>query len=310
MCEDNQTEAVEVVLLGFRELHNFKILLFTLILLTYMVIMTGNLLIVLVVSTSTHLNVPMFYFLKHLALADVIFTTSIVPFMIHVILMGEKTMSVTACTVQLHFICVSASVQCFLLAVMSFDRYMAIRKPLNYILIMTPRLCLLFVAVCWSLPLTLLSSELFLIYQFKFCGRNYIDHFFCDFAPLAKLTISDLSIYTVLDVCVSIALMCIPFAFIIITYILIFFSFIKIPSVTGRKKFFSTCSSHLSSVFTYYVTLIIIYMVPSEEESKNKFRSLLIMLVTPLMNPIIYSWRNKEIKGALKKLPMTVFLAC
>ncbi|XP_063302548.1 olfactory receptor 11A1-like [Pelobates fuscus] len=308
MCDDNQTEAVEFVLLGFRELHNFKILLFTLFLLTYIAIMTGNLIIILVVSTSTHLNVPMFYFLKHLALTDVIFTTSIIPFMLHVILVGERTMSVYACIIQLHVVGVTGSAQCFLLAVMSFDRYMAIRKPLNYTLIMTPRLCLLLVVGCWLSLLTLVSIELFFIYQFKFCGRNYIDHFFCDFAPLVKLTISDISIVKFTDIFLIISLMFIPFVFIIITYILIFFSIMKIPSVTGRRMFFSTCSSHLSSVCTYYVTMIIIYAVPSGAESENKFRTLLYFLLTPLMNPIIYSWRNKEIRGALRKLPTIVFL--
>ncbi|KAM8972696.1 olfactory receptor 5G29-like [Pelodytes ibericus] len=304
MCEDNQTQVNEFRLLGFQGLYNFKIQLFALFLLVYIAIMGGNLLIILLVTISDHLNSPMFYFVKHLALADVLLTTNIVPFMLHVIIMEQKVISLTGCIIHLYSFGVSGFVQCFLLAVMSYDRYLAIRKPLRYTIIMDPKTCLHLVTGSWFIVFALISSEIIIVCQLHFCANSYIDHFFCDFGPVVGLSTSDTSALMLLDMIISFTMIFTPFAFIIITYILICFTIFKIPSATGRTKFFSTCGSHLTTVGTYYVTLILVYMVPAGEDSfnVNKFRSLLYVVVTPLMNPIIYSLRNQEIQGALRKI--------
>ncbi|XP_063302549.1 olfactory receptor 5P66-like [Pelobates fuscus] len=306
MCEDNQTEVREFVLLGFGHLHKLKILLFTLFLVIYSVILGGNLLIVLLVTTTDQLNVPMFYFLKHLALSDIVLTTDIIPLMLDVTIKEQRAISRVGCITQLYIGAVSSYVQCFLLAVMSYDRLLAICNPLKYTLIMSPNVCLQLVAGLWLSFLTLISSEMILCYQLQFCGQSYIDHFFCEFVPLLNLTVSDASVLRMLDAFFSIPLIFFPFVFIVITYVLIFFSIMKITSLTGRSKFFSTCFSHLISVCTYYVTLVVVYIIPYGEDAfdLNKFRSLLYMAVTPLMNPIIYSLRNTEIRRAIQKLFM------
>ncbi|XP_053319911.1 olfactory receptor 6X1-like [Spea bombifrons] len=191
---------------------------------------------------------------------------------------------------------------------MSYDRYLAIRKPLRYSLIMCPDLCMQLVAGCWFLVFVLVSAEIVVLCQLHFCGRNYIDHFFCDFGPLVQLATSDTSALMLLDLVISILMIFLPFVFIIMTYVSILITILSIPSRTGRKKSFSTCTSHLMTVCTYYGTLITVYMIPSEENdfNINKFRSLLYVMVTPMMNPIIYSLRNQEVLGALRKVLLFV----
>uniref|UniRef100_A0A8C5M9Y9 G-protein coupled receptors family 1 profile domain-containing protein n=1 Tax=Leptobrachium leishanense TaxID=445787 RepID=A0A8C5M9Y9_9ANUR len=305
MCEGNQTQVTAFVLLGFRSLPNLKLLLFTLFLLVYVALLAGNLLIVVLVTINDHLkNIPMFYFLKHLSSADVLLTTSIVPLMLSIIIMDGMVVSVVGCIIQFSFFGVSGFVQGYLLAVMSLDRYLAIRCPLRYTVIMSPRLCFQLVSGCWFIVFTITSSEVAIIGQLEFCDQNDIDHFFCDLLPLAELATSDTSMLLSMDFSVAVIGLCIPFNFIISTYLLIFFMITRIRSVSGRRKFFSTCSSHLTSVCTYYVTLTIVYMAPSGENSatENKFRSLLYIVGIPLVNPIIYSLRNQEIKAALNKV--------
>ncbi|XP_063302622.1 olfactory receptor 1361-like [Pelobates fuscus] len=304
MCEDNQTQVPEFLLLGFQGLYHLKGLLFMLFLIIYTAILCGNLPIIVLVTTIDHLNVPMFYFLKNLSLADLLLTTSVMPFTLNIIITEEMIVPIAGCLTQLYLVGVSGFVQCFLLAVMSYDRYLAICQPFRYTLIMTPNVCLSLVSGSWLLIFILISSEFVIIFQLKFCGLNYIDHFFCDFGPIVTLSISDTSLLRTLDFIISVNMIFVPFVFIVITYIFISFTFINISSKAGRRKFISTCGSHLSTVCTYYVTLIVVYIVPSGENSinVNKFRTLLYILGTPLANPIIYSFRNQEIRAALGKV--------
>ncbi|XP_063302552.1 olfactory receptor 5P68-like [Pelobates fuscus] len=303
MCEDNQTEITEFILVGFQGFYNIKITLFILILIIYIVIIISNLLILVLVTISDNLKLPMFFFLKHLALADVMVPTSIVPLMLDVLLKEKRRVSVADCITQLHFSGVSGFSQCFLLAAMSYDRYIAILKPLRYSLIMNPNICLALIAGSWIIVFILISSGIIMILHLQFCGQNYINHFYCDFFPVVALSTSNTSILLLHELLTSIVMVFVPFVFIIITYVFIFFTIIRIPSASGRSKSFSTCSSHLTSVCTFYVTLLIVYMVPPDENniSMNKFRSFLYILVTPLLNPIIYNWKNKEIRRAMRK---------
>ncbi|XP_063302561.1 olfactory receptor 10J5-like [Pelobates fuscus] len=310
MCKENQTEVTEILLLGFKSVYNQKTLLFVLFLLVYIAILGANLIIIVLVAITDHLNIPMFCFLKHLALADVILTTSVVPFMLHIMIMKKRTLSIAGCITQLYIFCISGFVQCLLLAVMSYDRYLAICHPLNYNLIMSPKVCLQLVYGSWFLVFTLITTEIILVFQLQYCGLNFLDHFFCDFGPVVKLSTSDTSTLMLLDFFISITLIFVPFVFIIITYILIVFTIIRIPSVTARRKLFFTCSSHLTIVCTYYVALFVVYLMPSRDNSMNlnKFRSLLYIIVTPLMNPIIYSLRNTKIRVALRKVVMQIIV--
>ncbi|KAM5171503.1 olfactory receptor 5P81-like [Mantella aurantiaca] len=302
MCEDNQTEVAEFLLLGFQNLHKLKIIFFLLFFISYIVIFSGNLIIIVLISIDNHLKIPMFYFLKHLAIADLMITTTIVPMMLEIILKDTITISVTACIVQLYCCAIFGFVQCLLIAIMSYDRYLAICNPMHYHLIMKPNMCLQMVVGAWLLIL-FASSEFVLVYQLQFCGGNIIDHFFCDYGPFIELSTSDISLLVLVDLSLGIIFIFVPFSFIIVTYVLIFFSIIQLSSTNGRWKAFSTCSSHLGTVCTYYGSLMIVYITTSDERSPNinKCMSLFYIVATPLGNPIIYSLRNHEIRKSLQK---------
>ncbi|XP_018426213.1 PREDICTED: olfactory receptor 11L1-like [Nanorana parkeri] len=303
MCQDNQTKVTEIHLLGFQGLDNFNLLIFSILLLIYIAIVFGNLLIILLVSTNNNLKIPMFIFLQHLALADALLATCVVPVMAELILKTKWKMSVAGCITQMYFYFNFGFVQCFILAVMSYDRYVAICNPLHYILIMDRRICSLLSYGCWVVTWSLCSPEFIFITQFQFCGPSDIDHFFCDFGPIVELSTSDTSIVQWLDFTYSVLVLFCALTFIIGTYGYIFVIVLKISSSTARRKSFSTCSAHLISVGAYYGSLITIYVSPSNEMSSNvnKYSSLLYTVVTPLMNPIIYSLRSQEIKQAAHK---------
>ncbi|XP_056425595.1 olfactory receptor 10A7-like [Hyla sarda] len=304
MCEENKTKVTEFHLLGFRNLYNFRTFFFIVLLAIYSVIVVGNLLIILLVSFIDHLQIPMFYFLKHLAVADLLLTTTVVPVMLDIILKEGAVISVIGCLIHLCVYGIFGSVQCFVLAVMSYDRYLAICNPLHYVFLMNPNKCLQLVFGSWSLVVTLTLSEIVSIGQFEFCGLNTIDHFVCDFRPVIELITSNSSIIIIGDFVISGFMSLFPFAFIIIAYIYIVITILKISSSTGRKKVFSTCSSHLITVCTFYGTLITIYLSPSDKShgDVNMYLSLLYLVVTPFMNPIIYSLRNHQIKTSIKKV--------
>ncbi|KAE8620585.1 hypothetical protein XENTR_v10010344 [Xenopus tropicalis] len=270
MCTDNKT-AVTDIILGFNYFNKFKIPLFPLFLFLYILILCGNVLIIFLVSFNKHLQMPMFFFLKHVGLADVLVTTSTVPMMLHIILNEEIIITLVGCICQL---CISAlsSVQCLLLAVMSYDRYIAVCFPLHYISVMSPNVCLLLVVGCWLSVFVFTAGE-------------------------------DTSVLTLVDFAYSVIIMCVPFTFIVGTYVCIFITIFRMHSKTGKKKTFSTCSSHLTVVCTYYGTLSIVYIDPANDNSATmkKFISLFYIVVTPFLNPIIYSLKNKEIKETLRK---------
>ncbi|XP_075131766.1 olfactory receptor 10A7-like [Leptodactylus fuscus] len=309
MCEENQTQVTQIRLLGFRDLHKYKPLLFIVFLLTYIFILVGNLLIILLVTTIDHLKTPMFYFLKHLSTADILITTTIVPVMLDMIFSDQGILSIWGCMIQLYFFSIFGLVQCLIIAIMSYDRYLAICHPLRYSSLISPDLCLRLVVVSWLIVNVATSSEVFVLIQYNYCGLNSIDHFFCDFGPILDLTTSDTSILILQDIVATAVIIFSPFAFIIVTYCCIFFTIIKMSSAYGKRKAFSTCSSHLTTVFLYYGSLMTVYMVPADEGSSNinKYISLLYTVMTPLLNPIIYSLRNNEIKRAMQKLISQIY---
>ncbi|XP_069618346.1 olfactory receptor 5P64-like [Ranitomeya imitator] len=307
MCEENQTQVTQIRLLGFQSLSKYKPLLFLLLTLSYICILGGNLLIILLVTIIHQLKTPMFFLLKHLSIADVLLTTSVIPMMLGIMFVEEGVLSLWGCMTQLYFAGMFGFVQCFLIAIMSYDRYLAICHPLRYSSLISPDLCLRLVIGAWYLIIVLTSSEFLVYIQSNFCGLNYIDHFFCDLGPLMELATSDISIVTLQDFVYGIFTLFFPFVFIIITYFCIFFTILNISY--GRRKAFSTCSSHLTTVCAYYGTLTAVYMTPSDESSSNtnKYRSLLYIVVTPLLNPIIYSLRNNEIRRAMQKMRYIFF---
>ncbi|KAM3920444.1 olfactory receptor 5V1-like [Leptodactylus fuscus] len=304
MCMENQTMVSEFLLLGFQSFTNYKAVFFTFILLAYIIIVIGNLMIVILVSTNRQLQVPMFYFLKHLALVDLLFTTNIVPNMLYVILMAGGTISRIGCLIQYCTHSLSVYTQSLVLAAMSLDRYMAICQPLRYSSVMTPKLCLHLAFWSWAAGLFLSPSEFTLIFQLKFCRSNVIDHFFCDLDPFLMLVESNRELVEWHDSVISFTLIFLPFLFIVLSYVCIFITILKMSTFSGRQKAFSTCSTHLATVSTHCGILVTVYVFTQKRNSvhENKLRSLLYTVLTPFINPLLYSIRNQEFRKAIKKL--------
>ncbi|KAM4038615.1 olfactory receptor 6P1-like [Anomaloglossus baeobatrachus] len=263
-----------------------------------------NTMVIVLVSIRPQLHSPMYFFLQQLSIVESMFLTVVVPNMLRVIWLEGATISVRGCITQAYFYCVVGCVECHLLTVMAYDRYLAICYPLHYSTLMDTRLQNILVIYCWVFGLLLTQITLNFLFQLSFCGPNVINHFFCDIVPFAELTCSHKFAYKLMILIVSVPLIAIPFVLIIVSYIYIFITILGISSAKGRKKTFSTCSSHLTVVTMYYGTLIIIYMVPATGDTLtvNKLIAFLYIVITPLFNPIIYCLRNREMRVIMEKL--------
>ncbi|XP_028358953.1 olfactory receptor 11A1-like [Phyllostomus discolor] len=298
----NQTAVVEFVLRGFSSIWQLNIFLFMMFLVFFILIVSGNILIVLLVLFNYHLHTPMYFFLVNLSFLEIWYTANIVPKMLLIIIAEQNTISVAGCLAQFYFFGSLAATECLLLAVMSYDRYLAICQPLHYPILMTGPLCARLVASSWFCCFLLTAITMALLSRLPFCGPNEIDHFFCDFTPLVRLSCTDTSLTETIAYATSSAVTLVPFLLISASYSCILAAVLRIPSGTGRQKAFSTCSSHLTSVTVFYGTLIATYLVPSANSPQllRKGSSLLYTILTPMFNPIIYSLRNRDIHEALK----------
>ncbi|XP_056424988.1 olfactory receptor 11L1-like [Hyla sarda] len=297
----NSTTITEFLLLGFPALNYYKFPFFSIVLSMYCMTICENLLIILLVSTSQRLRSPMYFFLGHLALSDIILVTSVVPKMLDVIIREGSVTPFAECMTQFYLYGGSVCVECYLLTAMSYDRFLAICKPLHYTAMMSVQLRYSLVISSWALSFSFASMTFLLVLDLDFCGPNVINHFFCEFAPVLELSCSDTTVMDIEIIFVSVPVVLLPFLFIIITYVNIFITIFGISSTSGRRKTFSTCSSHLAVVSIYYGSMLIIYMVPHREHllTVNKFISLFYIVLTPLLNPMIYSLRNKEIQSSV-----------
>ncbi|XP_022352009.1 olfactory receptor 11A1-like [Enhydra lutris kenyoni] len=298
---ENQTTIVEFVLRGLSSNQQLNIFLFVMFFVFYVLIVSGNILIVLVLL-SQHLHTPMYFFLVNLSFLEICYTSNIVPKMLLIIIAEQKAISVAGCLTQFYFFGSLAATECLLLAVMSYDRYLAICQPLRYPVLMTGPLCIRLAASSWLCCFLLTAITLVLLSRLTFCGPNEIDHFFYDFTPLVHLSCMDTSLTETIAFATSSAVTLVPFLLIAASYSCILFAILRIPSGTGRRKAFSTCSSHLTVATVFYGTLIAMYLVPSANSSQllRKGFSLLYTILTPMFNPIIYSLRNRDSHGALK----------
>ncbi|KAM8972678.1 LOW QUALITY PROTEIN: olfactory receptor 11L1-like [Pelodytes ibericus] len=302
MNKENLSSVTEIRLLGFHQRHTLRSAFFSILLIIYLLTISVNLLLIVLVFSSRHLHVPMYIFLTQVSISDLVLTTDIVPMMLSIVLYEGGVMSIAACITQFYFFGSSEASECFLLTAMSYDRYLAICHPLRNS-IMDNECCIKLIIMSWLLGFSLELINTVTLAQLRFCGPNIIDHFFCDFAPLLQLSCSDTFIAQMEALLISVPVLITPLILIIVSYFYIVLTIGKIPSISGRQKAFSTCSSHLAVVFIYYWTQISIYVVPSKDQSMavNKALSLLYTVVTPMLNPIIYSLRNKDIKEALQK---------
>ncbi|XP_006132736.2 olfactory receptor 11L1-like [Pelodiscus sinensis] len=301
--EGNQTTITEFILLGFGTLPELRVLLFLLFLLIYTATVAGNILIITLIMADRHLHTPMYFFLGNLSCLETCYTSTVLPSMLAGLLSEDTAISFSGCLTQYYFFCSLVAAECLLLSVMSYDRYVAICNPMHYTTRMGGRLHLQLAGGCWTggflcgIIITLSVSQL------NFCGPNAIDHFFCDLVPLINLSCSDPQLMEMLIFIFSLIFSVAPFLLTVTSYICIIATILRIPSTRGRQKAFSTCSSHLIVVTIYYGTLLIIYMFPTTDLLKDlkKVLSVVYTVLTPLVNPLIYSLRNKEVKEALRK---------
>ncbi|XP_029437234.1 olfactory receptor 5V1-like [Rhinatrema bivittatum] len=300
---DNQTQVTEFLILGFSNYPNLKILVFVVFLCIYLVTLMGNLIILLLTCTDSRLHKPMYFFLSNLALLDICFTSDTLPKMLIISLTENKAISFLGCMTQLYLILSFTSVEFFLLTAMAYDRYVAICNPLRYSVIMNKRVCVLLAAASWMSGFLCVLPHILFTSSSSFCDHNEINHFFCDLQILLKLSCSDISIVATLLLTLNLCLALACFQLTLTSYVFIGSTILKIHSAEGRRKAFSTCSSHLTVVMIYSGAVLFVYMRPisMDVRPEDKVFGALYNAVIPMLNPIIYSLRNKDVKDALMK---------
>ncbi|XP_068947098.1 olfactory receptor 5I1 [Petaurus breviceps papuanus] len=304
MLEGNYTLVTEFILLGFPTRPELQVVLFLVFLLMYSMILMGNIGLMMLIRVDPRLHTPMYFFLSNLSFVDLCYSSVIVPKMLLNFLSENKSISFYGCALQFYFFCTFADTESFILAAMAYDRYVAICNPLLYTVVMSRGICV------WLIVLSYIGGNLSSLVHTSFafiltyCDKNIINHFFCDLPPLLKLSCTDTSINELLLSTYGSSVEIICFIIIIISYFFILLSVLKIRSSSGRKKTFSTCASHLTSVAIYQGTLLFIYSRPSSLYSPNtdKVISVFYTIVIPVLNPLIYSLRNKDVKDAAKKV--------
>nr|XP_004672033.1 olfactory receptor 5V1 [Jaculus jaculus] len=302
MGGENQTVLSEFIILGFSNLNDFQFLLFTIFLIIYLCTLGGNIFIIVITLADSRLHTPMYFFLRNLAFLDICYTTTNVPQMMVHLLSERKSISYGGCVVQLSAFLFFVGVECLLLAAMAYDRYTAICKPLRYPVIMNKALCSWLAATCWVCGFLNSVVHTVLTFRLPFCGNNQINYFFCDIPPLLILSCGDTSINELVLLVIGVFIGWAPFLGIILSYLCIISTILRIHSSEGRQKAFSTCASHLLIVLLYYGSSIFTYVRPISTYSlaKDRLISVLYSIVTPMLNPLIYTLRNKDIRNALR----------
>nr|XP_033818372.1 olfactory receptor 1020-like [Geotrypetes seraphini] len=299
----NGTSVSSFILLGLVAIREQCIVLFVVFLIMYLITLLGNGVIIAVIQLDSRLHTPMYFFLSILSSLDICFISVTLPYMLKILLSENKSISFAGCLTQLYFFISFAGTECFLLAAMAYDRYVAISSPLQYALVMSPRLCLYLVALSFaggflkSLLHTLMTLSL------SFCDSNIINHFFCDLTALYKLSCTDTSLNELMIFVEGPFSLMAPFLIILFSYCCIIITVLKMSSSDRRHKAFSTCSSHLTVVTLLYGSIILMYVRPSSTYSpeKDRIAALIYTVVTPMLNPFIYSLRNGDMKKGLRK---------
>ncbi|KAL1783778.1 olfactory receptor 10T2-like [Sigmodon hispidus] len=302
--QDNGTWLVsEFVLVGFSNLPELRPTLFTLFLLTYLVTLSGNATIITIIQVDRTLHTPMYRFLAVLSLSETCYTLITIPNMLAHLLMKSQAISIAGCRVQMFFFLGLGCSHCFLLTLMGYDRYVAICHPLRYSVIMRPTVCLCLGALVFCSGFSVALVETCMIFSSPFCGTGLVEHFFCDIAPVLKLSCAE-STHKALGIFfLSILVVLFSFLLILLSYAFIVAAIVRIPSAAGRRKAFSTCAAHLTVVIVHFGCASIIYLRPDSgaNPSQDRLVAVFYTVVTPLLNPVVYTLRNKEVRVALKK---------
>ncbi|XP_052031543.1 olfactory receptor 481-like [Apodemus sylvaticus] len=300
----NHTMVREFIILGLTEDPTLCCIFFVLFLAVYLTTVLGNVTIILLIRRSPQLHTPMYLFLSHLAFVDIGYSSSVTPVMVVSFLRERTAIPVAGCIVQLASDVVFGTAECFLLAAMAYDRYVAICSPLLYSTLMSPRVCFILLVISYVGGCVNSSSCTSCLLSLTFCGPNKINHFFCDLPPLVELSCTHVYVAEMSPAISAGSIIVITLSVIIISYVYILHSILRMRSTEGRHKAFSTCTSHLTAVTLFYGTVTFVYVIPESSHSPNQIKvvSVFYTVVIPMLNPLIYSLRNKEVKEAMKKL--------
>ncbi|XP_014696062.1 olfactory receptor 1L1-like [Equus asinus] len=300
---NNQTRPSEFILLGLSSRPEHQKPLFVLFLIIYLVTLMGNLIIMLSIYLDVHLQTPMYFFLSVLSFVDICYTTVIIPKMLTNFLSEAKTILYSECLSQMYFFLSFGNVDSYLLGAMAVDRYVAICNPFHYITIMSYKCCVLLLVISFFIPFLHSLLHVHLMNQLTFCASNVIHHFFCDLNPVLKLSCSSTFVNEIVIKTEGPFVIMVPFMCIIISYLRIFTTVLKIPSAAGKYKVFSTCGSHLTVVILFYGSVTYVYLQPlTSNNVKDRIATVIYTILTPMLNPFVYSLRNKDMKQGLGKL--------
>ncbi|XP_044537904.1 olfactory receptor 5B12-like [Gracilinanus agilis] len=300
---ENRSEVTEFILVGLTDASELQIPLFIMFILIYLITLVGNLGMVALISWDSHLHTPMYFFLSNLSLVDFGYSSTVTPKVMSGLLTGDKIISYSGCATQLFFFGAFATIESFHLASMAYDRHAAVCKPLHYTTTMTSTVCAYLASgayICGFLTSSIVVGNIF---SLSFCRSNVVHHFFCDLPPLLVLSCSEIYIIESVIFILGSFNALFPFLVIFTSYLLIFITILNIHSAEGRQKAFSTCASHLTAVSIFYGTTIFMYFQPSSSHSmeSDKIVSVFYTMVIPMLNPLVYSLRNKEVKNAFRK---------
>nr|XP_031319542.1 olfactory receptor 6C4-like [Camelus dromedarius] len=298
----NHTYMTEFILLGLTDIPEIQFVIFILLFLTYVFSILGNLTIITLTLLDSHLQTPMYFFLRNFSFLEIFFTTTFTPRLLFSISTGNKSISFAGCFTQYFFAIFLGATEFYLLAAMSYDRYVAICKPLHYTTIMSNRVCIQLVLCSWLGGFLIIVSPIILTSQLDFCASNVLNHYYCDYGPLIEISCSDTRLLELADFILAVVTLVVTLVMVILSYANIIRTVLKIPSAQQRKKAFSTCSSHMIVISLSYGSCIFMYVKPSAKEGVafNKGVAVLNTLIAPLLNPFIYTLRNKQVKQAFK----------
>uniref|UniRef100_A0A452SKA9 Olfactory receptor n=1 Tax=Ursus americanus TaxID=9643 RepID=A0A452SKA9_URSAM len=301
---ENNTEVTEFILLGLTNAPELQIPLFIVFTLIYLINVVGNLGMMALILLDSHLHTPMYFFLSNLSLVDVGYSTAVTPKVMAGLLIGDKVISYNACAAQLFFFAAFATAESYLLASMAYDRYAAVCKPLHYTTTMTTGVCACLAAGSYVFGFLNASVDVGDTFHLSFCKSNVIHHFFCDIPAVMALSCSDKHVSELVLVFVASFHIFLALLVILISYLFIFITILTMHSAEGYQKAFSTCASHLTTVSIFYGTIIFMYLQPSSSHSMDtdKMASVFYTMVIPMLNPVVYSLRNKEVKSAFQKV--------
>ncbi|XP_057621344.1 olfactory receptor 5AC1-like [Chionomys nivalis] len=302
--EGNWTHLTEFVLRGITDRPELQVPLFLVFFFIYVITMVGNLGLIFLIWKDPHLHTPMYLFLRNLAFTDAFISSSVTPKMLMKFLNRNDMISLGECFAQFYFFCYSVTSEIFLLVAMAYDRYVAICNPLLYLVVMSKRLCTVLISMSYVIGFVNAGLNVGLLFRLTFCKSNVIDHFYCEILPLYTISCTDPSLNALVTFIIANSIQISTSVTIVVSYARVLFAVLNMKSKKGRKKAFFTCSAHLLSVSLFYGTLLFMYVSPGSGPGKtqDKMYSLFYTVLIPLLNPFIYSLRNKEVLGALKKV--------